>query len=376
MSNVFFPMTDTQLALCVPKLPSAVRRLYLPFINAAMKEFGIVGIVERAAFIAQMEHESQGLTRWRENLNYSAKRLTQVWPNRFPTLAAAAPYAHNPAALAERAYGGRMGNIPASKSGLSVPEADAFRYCGRSPFQLTGRDQYEDAGFALGLDLLMHPELAEQPEHGFRIAAWYWKARGCQKLARSLRGRHDATEAATLLALTKRINGGTNGHDDRVTQYWGNFAVLNRAQSAVLAEKVLKQGVAANPSIPTPETHTPREIAAEVTDPSAHTAAAEVREQEKARSVIEMAERLPASAIKDAYKSVPARATNVFVRLITALSIALAAGNVWAWLGVIVFALAVAGAVYHHRADLRRWKTLFFMKLGELILGKQELPAQ
>lgn len=91
-----------------------------------------------------------------ENLNYrSAARIRDVWPSRFPTVASAAPYVGNPRALANKVYGGRMGNVGAD---------DGWTYRGRGDAMITGRDNYARAGKALGVDLVAHPELAERPD--------------------------------------------------------------------------------------------------------------------------------------------------------------------------------------------------------------------
>lgn len=100
--------------------------------EGALKTAGLLDKPNRLQFfLAQLGHESSGLTVDEENLDYSAARLMAVWPSRFPTLAAAQPYAHNPRALANKVYGGRLGNIG--------PD-DGWKYRGRGYIQLTGRD--------------------------------------------------------------------------------------------------------------------------------------------------------------------------------------------------------------------------------------------
>ena len=87
-------------------------------------------------------------------MNYSAERLCQVWPTRFPALADARPYARNPEALANCVYGGRMGN---------TAPGDGWRYRARTPIGLTGKDNYGHVGVLMGQDLVNSPELLEQP---------------------------------------------------------------------------------------------------------------------------------------------------------------------------------------------------------------------
>jgi putative chitinase len=133
-----------------------------------------------AEFVAQIAHETGGFTRFEENLRYSARRLMQVWPKRFPTLASALPYAWDPSdpdredqALANKTYGGRMGN---ERDGTG--DDDGWDYRGRGPLQLTGLDQYAAAGEALGLPLVEQPSLAADPAVGTLIALHFFKQNG------------------------------------------------------------------------------------------------------------------------------------------------------------------------------------------------------
>ena len=105
-------------------------------------------------FMAHLHHESMGFRRLEENLNYTTpERLCAVWPKRFPTVQAAAPYVRNPRALAEKVYGGRMGN---------VRPGDGWRHRGGGLIMLTGRDNYARAQSWSGLPLLEQPELLRQ----------------------------------------------------------------------------------------------------------------------------------------------------------------------------------------------------------------------
>jgi putative chitinase len=196
-------ITAEILRQIMPNLPRAQREEYAPLLTEAMREFDITTELRAAAFLAQLAHESNELTRWEENLNYSAKRLTQVWPGRFPTIASAQPFAKNPQALAERVYGGRMGNRQ---------PGDGYKHRGRFPIQATGADMYRAAAGALRL-----PALADDPDAfvndrlvGFRVSAWIFAVeKGCNPLA----------DRRQFRAITVRINGGTNGLEDRVKYY-------------------------------------------------------------------------------------------------------------------------------------------------------------
>lgn len=140
-------------------------------------------------FMAQIYPETDGLKFVEENLRYSAKRLTEVWPGRFPTLAAAQPFANNPQALANKVYGGRLGN---NRSG------DGWRYRGRGMMQTTGRSNYRAAGYE------DDPDALADPATGLRAALTFWKDNGCNAIA-------DRDDVA---ALRKRINGGSHGLAD------------------------------------------------------------------------------------------------------------------------------------------------------------------
>jgi putative chitinase len=152
------------------------------------------GDAELDDFLGQILHESQGLTRFSENLDYSAERLCQVWERRFPTLADARPYARNPEALANRVYGGRMGN---------TAPGDGWRYRGRSPIQLTGKDNYAHVGELMGQDLVNMPELLEQPRFALEAAILWWEDR----IPDSMLGDPEK--------VTRRVNGDVIGLADR-----------------------------------------------------------------------------------------------------------------------------------------------------------------
>jgi putative chitinase len=151
-----------------------------------------------AHFMAQILHETDGLMIFRENMNYSAKRIVQVWPSRFKNEAAAAPYAHNPQALANKVYNGRMGN----RSGTD----DGWRFIGRGLLQVTGREDYEKYGKLLGVDIIKDPELAIDSRYTLKIAALEWDAKGCNS---------DADEDS-IRKVTIKINGGLIGLASRI----------------------------------------------------------------------------------------------------------------------------------------------------------------
>lgn len=171
---------------------------YAPHLARAMARWGIDTPVRQAGFIAQVAHESGNFSRLEEGLNYSAQRLTQVWPRRFPTLEAAKPFAANPEALANNVYSGRMGN---------TQPGDGFRFRGRGLKQLTGRDNYTRYARASGFDVVANPDMLLTPEVAADSAGWFWSANGCNDLA----DRRD------WKGLTQKINGGTLGLAERLT---------------------------------------------------------------------------------------------------------------------------------------------------------------
>jgi putative chitinase len=170
----------------MPKLSPTWAERFLPYLEAAMREFGITTKQRRCAFLAQLAVESNELTRWREDLNYKAQRLMVVFPTKFKTITQADEYAHNPERIANRVYANRMENGPEASG-------DGWRFRGRGPIQLTGRANYRIFGGELGLPLEDDPDLAAQYEHGFRIAGLYWRRGGCNSLADKLTMRVTTT---------------------------------------------------------------------------------------------------------------------------------------------------------------------------------------
>lgn len=177
-------------------------------ITAAMRRFGIDSPLQQAHFLAQIGHESGGFKLLVENLNYGSLALLRTWPTRFDE-DIAAQLARKPELIANYVYGGRLGN---------VEPGDGWRYRGRGLIQLTGRANYAEAGKAIGMPLVEQPELLEQPEAAALSAAWYWSSRQLGRLA----------DADDLLAVTRKINGGTHGLDDRRKR-------LERAKSGLIA---------------------------------------------------------------------------------------------------------------------------------------------
>ena len=176
-------------------------------LNQVFVKYDIDTPKRQAAFIGQCSYESANFTNLQENLNYSAQRLMQVWPSRFPYIIAAEPYAHNPEKLASFVYAGRMGNLE---------DGDGYTYRGRGLIQITGREMYAKCGNALGIDLIDNPDLLLTPEYATLSAAWFWNKHGLNTLA-------DVQEYGTM---TRRINGGITGLDDRIVKITKALEVL------------------------------------------------------------------------------------------------------------------------------------------------------
>lgn len=162
-----------------------------------------------AAFMAQCGHESGGFVFLSENLNYSAQGLMRVFPKYFPTLELAKQYERNPQKIASRVYANRMGNgDEASQQG--------WLYRGRGLIQVTGKDNY----FWFASSLEITPEEAAEYMQTFEGAAqsacWYWETTKLNALA----------DAGDILTMTKRINGGTIGLEDRKKHYEHALHVL------------------------------------------------------------------------------------------------------------------------------------------------------
>lgn len=195
-------MNKSQLQQAAGISADLAARWYQP-LTAAMKEFGIESKDDQAMFIAQVGHESGGFSRIVENLNYSADGLLATFGKYF-TADTAQQYgrtADHPAdqkSIANIVYANRMGN---------VEQNDGWNYRGRGLIQITGHDNYRDCGTGLGTDLLLVPQLLEQDEYAARSAAWFFASKGCLK------------RSGDITAVTKIINGGTNGLDDRKARY-------------------------------------------------------------------------------------------------------------------------------------------------------------
>jgi putative chitinase len=164
---------------------------------AVFGRYGITTPLLVAHVMAQISHECGAGHDVVENLNYSAGRMMQVWPSRFPSMASAAPYAGNPRALANKVYNGRMDN--------AVGSDDGWNFRGRGASQTTGREGYARLAKATGLDVVNHPELVNDPTHFLLCGVADFVNCGCLPFAVN----------DDIVGVTRRLNGGSVGLAER-----------------------------------------------------------------------------------------------------------------------------------------------------------------
>jgi putative chitinase len=201
-----------------------VAEVWLPFVRQACERYQINTRLQEAAFIAQCAHESGGFTMLEENLNYSAATMSVVWPRRFAQMGPdnkpkkdkgknipnkfALALHRKPELIANAVYSNRMGNGP-------LESGEGWLYRGRGLKQLTGKDNFTRCGAAIGIDLVNNPDLLLKPEGAALSAAWFWSVNKCGAIA----------DSGDFVALTKKINGGTIGLEDREKRYRAVLAV-------------------------------------------------------------------------------------------------------------------------------------------------------
>ncbi|MGV5221532.1 glycoside hydrolase family 19 protein [Pseudomonas aeruginosa] len=207
-------LTEQQLLRIFPNA-RLVAGVFVAALQRAMDEREIDTPARRAAFLAQVGHESSQLNRLVENLNYSAQGLAATWPSRYlgpdgQPNALAWRLARNPQAIADNTYATRNGNGDEASG-------DGWRFRGRGLLQITGRANYRLVGEALGEPLEAEPWRLEQPVPAARSAAWWWAGHGLNELA----------DRGEFAAITRRINGGLNGHAERLALWQRARAVLS-----------------------------------------------------------------------------------------------------------------------------------------------------
>jgi putative chitinase len=193
-------MMELREALTKAGVSEANITRYCQHLEEQMPRYSIVKPLTKRHFLAQILHESAGLRVVRENLNYTADGLLKTFPRYFPNWTVASNYQRQPERIANRVYANRMNNG-------DEDSGDGWRFSGRGLIQTTGRLNYTVTSSGLFGDdrLLTNPEILEEPRYAVESACFFWKKNGLNELA----------ETNDIEAITRRVNGGLNGLDDR-----------------------------------------------------------------------------------------------------------------------------------------------------------------
>ena len=203
-------LTIQQLKQMLPKNPYVDH--WHQALSQLLPDYEINTAKRIAAFIAQCSHESGGFTALEENLNYKAATLRKIFPKYFPTDEIANQFASLPnkqQAIANKVYANRMGNGDEASG-------DGFKYKGRGLIQLTGKDNYTFFAGSLGISVEEAAEYMHTFEGAAQSACWFWENNNLNQWA----------DKGDILTLTKRINGGTIGLEDRIKHYEHALHVL------------------------------------------------------------------------------------------------------------------------------------------------------
>jgi putative chitinase len=195
-----FEFTKQQLKEMIPKNPYVDQ--WYEALSEILPEYEITTPQRVAAFLAQCAHESGGFVFLKENLNYKAASLRRVFPKYFTDDATAAAYAGKQEMIANRVYANRMGNGDEASG-------DGWRYCGRGLIQLTGKNNYTFFAASLDIPVEEASEYLQTFEGAVQSACFFWEQNKLNQWA----------DAGDILTLTKRINGGTIGLEDRQKHY-------------------------------------------------------------------------------------------------------------------------------------------------------------
>lgn len=195
-----FDFTAEKLEKIIPNAAYGVDTWFNE-LNEMLPVFEITSVGRVAAFVAQTAHESGGYRALVENLNYAGDKLSGIWPKHFKDVDVS-QYHRNPQAIANRAYRSRMGNGDEASG-------DGWKYRGRGLIQLTGKDNYTRFGEYAEISAEDAAEYLETPRGAVHSACWFWYANDLNTYA----------DAGDFVGMTKRINGGTIGLDDRIKHY-------------------------------------------------------------------------------------------------------------------------------------------------------------
>jgi putative chitinase len=197
-----FEFTQDKLAQIIPNAAYGVD-VWFNELSEMLPVFDITSVGRVAAFIAQTAHESGGYRALKENLNYSADGLNSIFPKYFKNAGRdAQAYHRQPEKIANVVYANRMGNGDEASG-------DGFRFCGRGLLQLTGRDNYTRFANYAEISVDDAVDYLESPRGAVHSACWFWYSNDLNTFA----------DAGDFVGMTKRINGGTIGLDDRIKHY-------------------------------------------------------------------------------------------------------------------------------------------------------------
>ncbi len=199
---------NLKLANLKGHIPDAV----IAMIPDTAAKFGINTPLRLAHFLAQCGHESGGFRATQENLNYSAKGLMGIFKKYFPTEALANAYARQPAKIAAKVYGNRMGNG-------NEASGEGYKFRGRGYIQLTGKENYTAFGKSIGEDMTANPDKVSGP-YALLSAAWFFSKNGLHKIA------DEGASDQVVTKITKRVNGGTIGLADRIKHFKEYYKLL------------------------------------------------------------------------------------------------------------------------------------------------------
>jgi putative chitinase len=195
-----FILTESQLAELIPGNPYISD--WYEALEQCLPDYDINTTQRVAAFVAQCAHESGGFRALKENLNYRAVTLRKIFPKYFPNDQIAAQFAGKQEMIANKVYANRMGNGDESSG-------DGFRYCGRGLIQLTGKNNYQLFAESIETPVEDIPQYLATFEGAVQSACWFWESNNLNQWA----------DKGDILTLTKRINGGTIGLEDRIKHY-------------------------------------------------------------------------------------------------------------------------------------------------------------
>jgi putative chitinase len=200
-------LTIDQLKQIIPK--NKYHQHWFDVLQQLLPDYEINTPQRIASFLAQCAHESGEFLFIKENLNYRAATLLKVFPKYFPDLALASQYAGKPERIANRVYANRMGNG-------NEESGDGYRYCGRGLIQVTGHDNYTWFSDSLNITPEEASEYMETFEGAAQSACWFWETANLNAMA----------DRGDIKAMTKTINGGYIGLEDRISHYEHALHVL------------------------------------------------------------------------------------------------------------------------------------------------------